>query len=247
MKFSSRSGSAGSLIFSNLTSNSLSSEVSQALCDGGLLTATVSAVQVEVNCSIYTSEDFHVVKVESIVRIVCKSQGCRKYFSQGDESHALQADIPLWQGGFNISVTFNLSYYGYINNFDVVESDSEEYGLVTIGGLFMQVDDYGLNLTSAIQRFNITSKAIAEYSCVRTLNKVNVNVTFARAIQSNFRGTSLLSTNIAGFNNQSILPANDLPTYSNHNVTMSYSQNCISSQNLTCEASTSSILSSPNA
>lgn len=111
----------------------------------------------------------------------------------------------------------------------------------------MQINDYDLNLTSAIQRFNITFKAIAEYSCVRTLNKVNVNVTFARAIQFNFKETSLLSTNIAGFNNQSILSVNDLSTYNNHNVIMSYFQNCIFSQNLTCEAFTSSILSSSNA
>ena len=108
----------------------------------------------------------------------------------------------------------------------------------------MQVDDYDPNVTSAIQRFNVTSKAMAEYSCVRTFNKVNVNVTFARAIQPNLREISLLSTNIAGFDNQSILPANDLPTYSNNNVTMSYPQDCISSPNLTCGAFTSSILPS---
>lgn len=241
MKYPSR-GIAGSLIFSNLTSNSLSSEVSQALSHEGLLTATVSAVQVEVNCSAYTSENFQVVRVGTIVRIVCKSQDCRKYFSQLNESHALPAGVPLWPEGFNISACPNLSYYEYISNVDEFASDPEEYGLATISELFMQVDDYGFNVTSAIQRFNMTSNAIAEYSCVRTFNKVNVNVTFARAIQPNLRETSLLPTNIAGFDNQSILPANDLPTYSNNNVTMSYSQKCIFSQNLTCEAFTSSIL-----
>jgi len=241
MEYPSR-GIAGSLIFSNLTSNSLSSEASQALSHGGLLTATVPAVQVEVNCSAYTSEDFQVVRVGTIVRIVCKSQGCRKYFPQLNESHALPAGVPLWPGGFNISACPNLSYYGYTSNVDEFASDPEEYGLATISGLFMQVDDYGPNVTSAIQRFNMTPNAIAGYSCVRTFNKVNVNVTFARAIQPNLRGTSLLPTNIAGFDNQSILPANDLPTYSNNNVTMSYPQECISSQNLTCGASTSSIL-----
>lgn len=241
MKYSSRD-IADSLIFSNLTFNSLSSEVSQALSHESLLTATVSAVQVEVNCSTYTSENFQVVRVETIVRIVCKSQDCRKYFSQLNESHALPTDVPLWPEDFNISACLNLSYYKYISNVDEFASDSKEYDLVTISELFMQVDDYDFNVTSAIQRFNMTSNAIAEYSCVRTFNKVNVNVTFARAIQSNLRETSLLSTNIAGFDNQSILPANDLPTYSNNNVTMSYSQKCIFFQNLTCEAFTSSIL-----
>jgi len=94
MKYSSRD-IADSLIFSNLTFNSLSSEVSQALSHESLLTATVSAVQVEVNCSTYTSENFQVVRVETIVRIVCKSQDCRKYFSQLNESHALPTDVPL--------------------------------------------------------------------------------------------------------------------------------------------------------
>jgi len=239
MEFPSPSGSAGSLIFSNLTSDSLSSEVSQALRHGGLLTATVPAVQVEVNCSAYTSEDFQVVRVGSIVRVLCKSQGCRKYFPQDDDSHVLPADIPLWRGAFNISAHHNLSYYGYIRNFDWVGSDPEVYGLATISGFFMQVDDYG---PSAIQRFNMTPKAIAGYSCVRTFNKVNVNVTFARAIQPNLRGTSLLSTNIAGFDDQSILPANDLSTYSSDNVTTKYPQNCVLSSNPTCEASISSIL-----
>ena len=95
MEFAPPSDSAGSLIFSNLISNSLSSEVSQALCHEDLLTTTVPAIQVEVNCSTYTSEDFQIVRVGSIVRIVCKSQGCRKYFPHIDESHALPAGVPL--------------------------------------------------------------------------------------------------------------------------------------------------------
>ena len=242
MEFPPPSDSAGSLIFSNLTSHSLSSEVSQALCHETLLTATVPAVQVEVNCSAYTSEDFQIVRVESIVKIRCKSQNCRKHFPQNDESHVLPAELPLEPESFNISAYLDSIYYGYVRNFDKVESDPEMYGLVTISELFMQIDDYGLNVTSAIQRFNITSKAIAEYSCVRTFNKVNVNVTFARAVQPNLRGTSLLSTNIVSFDKQSILSANDLPTYSNNNVNISYPQKCVSSPNLTCEASTSSIL-----
>ncbi len=242
MEFPSPSGSAGSLIFSNLTSNSLSSEVSQALRHGALLTATVPAVQVEVNCSAYTSEDFQVVRVGSIVNILCKSQSCRKYFPHVDHSNHLPADVPIWQGGFNISANPDLSYYGYTMSFDRAGSDPEMYGLATISGFFMQVDDYGPNVTSAIQRFNMTPKAIAGYSCVRTFNKVNVNVTFAQAIQPNLGGTSLLPTNIAGFDNQSILPATDLPTYSNNNFTMSSPHECGFSPNLTCGALTSSIL-----
>lgn len=244
MDFPSPSGSAGSLIFSNLTSNSLSSEASQALCHGALLTATVPAIQVEVNCSAYTSEDFQVVRVGSIVRILCKSQGCQKYFQQVDDPNGLPADIPIWRGGFNISARPNLSYYGYTRNFDGLGSDPEMYRLATISGIFMQIGDYGPNVTSAIQRFIMTPKAIAGYSCVRAFNKVNVNVTFARAIQANLREASLLSTNIAGFDSQSILPANDLPTYSNNSVTMSYPQHCTFSPNLTCGAFTSSILPS---
>ena len=239
MEFSSPPGSADSLVFSNLTSNSLSSEVSQALYHGALLTATVPAVQVEVNCSAYTSEDFQIVRVGGIVNILCRSQSCRKYFPWVDES---PADVSVWLEGFNISADPNYSHYGYATNYDQFASDPEEYGLATISGFLMQVDDYGPNVTSAIQRFNITPKAIAGYSCVRKFNKVNVNVTFARAKQPNLRETSLLPTNIAGFDNQSILPATDVPTYSNNNSNTSYPHECISSQDLRCGASTSSIL-----
>ncbi len=246
MEFPSPSGSIGSLIFSNLTSNSLSSEVSQALRHEALLRATVPAVQVGVNCSAYTSEDFQVVRVGSIVNILCKSRSCRKYYPHIVNPTYVPADVPIWPGGFNISAEPNLSYYGYTRNFDMAGSDPEMYGLATISGIFMQVHDYGPNVTSAIQHFNVTPKAIAGYSCVRTFNKVNVNVTFAQASQPNLRGTSLLSTNIAGFDNQSILPATDLPTYNNNNNnnngTMSYPHECIYSRNLTCRTSTSSIL-----
>lgn len=77
----------------------------------------------------------------------------------------------------------------------------------------MNVDDYSFNWTSANQRFNITLKAFAEYSCIRNLNKVNINVTFNRAVQPYLEGTSLLPLKVAGFDEQPILPANDRQRY----------------------------------
>lgn len=83
----------------------------------------------------------------------------------------------------------------------MIKFNSKEYDFIIINELFMQINDYDFNLTSIIQRFNITFKIIIKYFCVRTFNKVNVNVIFARVIQFNFKKTSLLSTNITGFNN----------------------------------------------
>ncbi len=84
----------------------------------------------------------------------------------------------------------------------------------------MNFDDYGSNGTSANQRFNIILKAFAEYSCVRNLNKVNINVTFNR-------GMLLLPLKVAGFDEQSILSANDQPPYSNAKVTLNEPSGCV--------------------
>jgi hypothetical protein len=237
MQFPSPSGTAGSLIFSNLTSKSLSSEASQALDHGGSLLATVPALQVDVNCSTYTSEDFQVVKEGSIVRVVCKSPDCWGHFPN---IHSALVGLPtapgIWIGGFNISAIPVSTYYGYTTSFYHTRSDDN---LAPISGLFMNVDDYGPNGTSANQRFNITPKAIAGYSCVRGLNKVNINVTFNRAVQPYLGGTSLLPLKVAGFDEQSILPANDQPPYSNANVTLNDPPGCVSSPIRSCGTSTS--------
>jgi len=237
MQFPSPSGTAGSLIFSNLTSKFLSSEISQALDHEGSLLATVLAVQVDVNCSNYTSENFQVVKEESIVRVVCKSPDCWGLFPN---IHSALVDLRtasgIWIEGFNISAFPDSTYYEYTTSSYHTRSDDN---LASISGLFMNVDDYRFNGTSANQRFNITLKAFAEYSCVRNLNKVNINVNFNRVVQPYLEETSLLSPKVAGFDEQSILPANDQPPYSNANVTLNDPSGCVFSPIRNCGTFTS--------
>ena len=242
--FSSPPGTEGSLVFSNLTSAILPSDVAQALGYRGSLSTNVPAVQVDVNCSAYTSQDFQVIREGNIGKLTCKTQGCRRYFPELDPSAlGLPVGTPLWPGGFDLSASPGDRYSGWVLSFDQAWADPEDYNLAPISGLFMEIDDYGPNVTSATQRFNITPKAIAGYSCIRSLNKVNVNVTFTRAIQSNLEGTSLLPMEITGYDAQSIMPANNMSPYSNTNVTMNYPGECVSSLNETCGLSTNWITS----
>ncbi len=133
-----------------------------------------------------------------------------------------------------------------MRNFNLTESDSKMYDHVMISEILMQIDDYNSSVMSIIQHFNITFKAIVEYSCIQIFNKVNLNVTFAWTSQSNLKETSLLSINIADFDNQSILSTINLSMYSDNNNTMNHSYECIFFSNLTCKAVTSSILSCLN-
>ncbi len=238
IQFCSPPGTKGSLIFSNLTSSPLLRDTSQALDRGGSLSANVPAIQVDVDCSAYNSEDFQVVREGEVVRVTCKSRSCRRYFSEtkSPSSYGLPVNAHVWPGGFNISAMPAYRYLAWVSGFDQAFGDTEDYDLAPISGLFMNVDDYGPNSTSATQRFNITPKAIAGFSCVRSLNKVNVNVTFTRAVQQKLERTSILSTEIATFDDRSILPANDLPP---PNVSMNYPTECVSSPNMTCGSSTS--------
>lgn len=238
VQFSSPPGIKGSLIFSNLTSSPLLRDTSQALDRGGSLSANVPAIQVDVDCSAYNSEDFQVVREGGVVRVTCKSRSCRRYFSEtkSPSPYDLPVNAQMWPGGFNISAMRAYRYSAWVRGFDQAFGDTEDYDLAPISGLFMKIDDYGPNSTSATQRFNITPKAIAGFSCIRSLNKVNVNVTFTRAVQQKLERTLILSTEIATFDDRSILPANDLPP---RNVSMDYPGECVSSPNLTCGSSTS--------
>ena len=241
LRFSSPSGTGGSFIFSNLSSMSLPSAVSQALDHEGLISANVPAIQVQVNCSAYIREDFQIVKEGNVVSVSCRRQSCRRYFPEAKSALAdgMPDNTNLWRGGFNLSGVSANRYCGWLRSWEQALADPEDYGLAPISGLFMKIDDYGPNLTSATQRFNITPKAIAGFSCVRSLSKVNVNVTFARAVQQNLGGTSLLSADISSFDDQSILPALDSSSYTNTNVTVNYPGFCVSALNVTCGPSTS--------
>ena len=241
MHFTLPSGTGGSLIFSNLTSNSLSSSAGKALDLGGSLSVNVPAIQVNINCSAYNAEDFQVIREEDVVRVLCKSHGCRRYFPEmmKDTTDHEQTFLPLWRDGFNLSAYPGGSYAVFISSQMQNLTDPEDYGFAPINGVYMKIDDYGPNQMSPTHQLNLTPNAIASYSCVRSLDKVNVNVTFTRTIQSNLEGTSLLSANIATFDKQSMSPANDLPPYDKANVTINYpSSSCASSANMTCESST---------
>ena len=241
MHFPSPSGTEGSLIFSNLTSTSLSSDAIRALNHGGSLSVRMSAIQVNVNCSAYTTADFQIVREGSIVRLRCKSQGCRRYFPETMDGLAegLPSTAFGWWGGFNRSRAPDSTYVGWLRGWDQSLTDPEDYGSAPISGLFMKIDDYGPDQISATERMNLTPKAIAGYSCVRSLDKVNVNVEFARATQSDLEETSPLSINVASFDERSISPTYNLPSYNDVNVTMNYFRSCVSSSNVTCGTSTS--------
>ncbi len=240
MQFPSPSGTRGSLIFSNLTSNSLSSGAGKAMDLGGLLSVNVPAIQVNINCSAYTAEDFQVIREGGVVRILCKSHGCRRYFPEmmKNTTDHDPAFVSAWSGGLNVSAAPRCSYAAFTSSRIQNLTDPEDYGFAPISGVYMKIDDYGPNQMSPSHRLNLTPKAIAGYSCVRSLDKVNVNVTFARTIQSDLEGTSLLSANVATFDERSISPVIDPSLYDNSNVSINHPfSSCISSSNMTCESS----------
>lgn len=238
MHFSTPSGTGDSLVFSNLTSDSMSDVVSQALNDGATLSANLPAVQVNVKCSTYTSDDFQTIIEKDVIRVTCKSQGCQRYFSKIESAATIGSygNKTWWHDGFNISNP-DYHYFAELSSFDQAWTDPDDYDLAPISGLFMKIDTHGLNATS--QRYNITPQAIAGYSCVRSFNKVNVDVTFTRTLQPNLEGSSLLSVQPSSFDDRSIASANDLPRYITYNVSMNKPDSCVSSVNVTCGSSTS--------
>ena len=238
LNFSPSSGTEGPLVFGNLTSTLALSDASQALDHGASLSANVPALQVQVNCSAYSRDDFQVIKEGGVVMITCKTQRCRRYFNFNENAIAdgIPADSLAWQGGFKLGRTHPFAYYSFVGSPNKARSNSQDYATAPICGLFVRIVDYGPNITSPTQQFNITPEAIAGYSCVRSLIKVNVNVTFARAVQPSAGGTSLLPANIVNFDEQSIEPANDNLLFKNDGSNSS--ESCIPPTNHTCELST---------
>lgn len=246
MHFPSPSGAEGSLVFSNLTSRPLTSEVGRALGRGGALSVTIPAIQVEVNCSAYGNDDFQVVREGSIIRIMCKSQTCRRYFPAMNSSFANtygQPQTPAvtgWQNGFKLSSdAMSERYTGWVGGFLQGFTDPEDFNHAPISGVFMKVIDYGPNGTSSVPRINLTVAAIAGYSCTRLLRKVNAKVFFTRKVETDFEGKSMLPAGISSFDAQSVLPAEDLPPYDTKNVSMNFPHTCVSASNNTCGSSTS--------
>ena len=245
MQFHPPFDSGSSLVFSNITDDPLPKDVDLALGHGGEVSLNLPAVEIDVNCSAYSRENFRVVREGSIVQVMCKSQSCRKYFPGLNESYAqtygFYASGIAWLGGFNLSappVVESSRIFGTFNTFIEGWTDPEDYELAPISGILMEVDDYELDETSANESIIITPKAIAGYSCTRTLNKVNVNATYTRAIQRNVQGVTLLPATITSFDRRSISAANNLPPYRTTNVSIDFPTYCVSMPNNTCGTST---------
>ncbi|KAL8786153.1 MAG: hypothetical protein Q9195_008324 [Heterodermia aff. obscurata] len=215
--------SGSSLVFSNISDTPLPKEVELALSHGGEVSLNIPAVEIEVNCSALSRENFRVVREGSIVQVLCQSQRCRRYFPGFNESYAstygtYESGVG-WLGGYNLSAP-SIEYAEIFAAFNVwVEgwTDPEDYNLAPISGIFMKVDDYELDETSTNESISITPKTIAGYSCTRTLNKVNVNVTYTRETQRDVQGVTLLPAAIVSFDRRSISTANNLPPYRTSN------------------------------
>ena len=233
-----------SLVFSNITDDPLPKDVDLALRHGGEVSLNLPAVEIDVNCLAYNREDFRVLREGNIVQVLCKSQGCRKYFPGFNESYThtygSYASGIAWLGGFNLSsptVDYNRIFETF-NTFVEGWTDPDDYQLAPISGMLMEVDDYELDETNANESILITPKAIAGYSCTRTLNKVNVNATYTRAVQRDVEGVALLPATITSFQRRSISTANHLPPYRTANVSIDFPTYCVSMPNNTCGTST---------
>ena len=244
MQFHPPFDSGSSLVFSNITDGSLSSDVELALRHEGEVSLNLPAVEIDVNCSAYGREDFRVVRQGSIVQVLCKSHSCRKYFPGFNESYAHTYGVTpsgiVWQGGFNLSSPYvqNNGIFETFSPFIEGWTDPEDYKLAPISGMLMEVNDYELERTGANESITINPNAIAGYSCTRALNKVAVNATYTRAIQRNLQGLTLLPATITSFDRRSISTVNNLPSYRTANVTASDPYYCVSMPNNTCGTST---------
>ena len=233
-----------SLVFSNITDGLLSKDVELAFSHGGKVSLNLPAIEIDVNCSAYDREDFRVVRERSIVQILCNSHSCRKYFPGLNDSYAhtygFYESGSHWLGGFNLSAP-GIEYsriFGAFNTYIEGWTDPNDYELAPISGILMEIDDYEIDEISTNGSIIITPKAIAGYSCNRTLNKVNVNATYTREIQRDVQGAMLLPATITSFDKRSISAANNLPPYRTTNVSIDFPIYCVSIPNNTYGTST---------